>query len=357
MKRRIISMLISFVLCMLFVPSVAMASENKTSTCYIFTTECPAEYIDYAAENASNFILSLNDNKIFGFNSVSLGTPFAFLDNDADVYYFPVICDGSIRYLFRVYADEDSFSAAITEFLANEINNLANYTSIDNPMSLKRVDTMIIASIGSEDYVLFEYPAYMSFDEYSIETASTDDCVVVDAKSSIDIELNLHQTRDVYHYLPLDISETQSDENWCSAFCLAAIIRTKTSYDSVTARDIAKVALGSDPDESETFPWNSIGTAAKKYGLNPTVLRRTVTNATLIDELNAGRPCIVAMESGSVYHAIVLRGYSSLGTWGIWNPWFDFFELYSISGSYVPTGYSSRVYSFTPYMHAYNFGK
>ena len=82
----------------------------------------------------------------------------------------------------------------------------------------------------------------------------------------------------------------------------------------------------------------------------------TVSNAVLTAEINAGRPCIVAMDRGAGKHAVVLRGYSTLGTWGIWNPWFDFYESYSMTGSYVPTGYSSTNYSYTPYMHAYNFG-
>ena len=358
MYKRIISIFLSCVLFVLFVPSVAFAADENASSCYIATTECPAAYIEYATENISKFVLSLDDN--ISYSSISVGTPFAFADNDADVYYFPVICNGSIEYLFRVYPDGDTFSAAITAFLADEIENLAKYTSESNPMYLNLVDTQIVATIGSNKYILFEYPESISVSDNGIATTSISNYSVVNAKNPTNIELNFRQTRDVYKYITLDLTETQSGNNWCTAYCLAAIIRTQT-YFTTSAKGLMIIALGSNPSTGTAFPWVSDNCAtmvsvAEQYGLYPTVLTRTVSNSVLIAEINAGRPCIVAMDSGTSQHSVVLRGYSSLGTWGIWNPWFDFYESYSVSGSYVPTGYSSSNYSYTPYMHAYNFG-
>ena len=357
MHKRIISLLLSILLTV-SLSSVAFAAENSTSSCYIATTECPAAYTAYATENISDFILSLNEN--INYSSITVGTPFAFSDADADVYYFPVICDGCIKYLFRVYPDGDSFSAAITAFLADEIENLAEYTSADNPMYLKLVDTQIVATIGSRQYVLFEYPEDMSTSDDGIETASFCNYSVVDAKNPVNIELNLRQTRDVYNYINLDLVEKQSGNSWCTAYCLAAIIRTQTNF-YTTASGIMTIAIGSNPSTSTAFPWTTSDpetmiAVANQYGLSPTVLSTTASNDVLTSEINAGRPCIAAMSRGAGRHAIVLRGYSSLGTWGIWNPWFDFYENYSMTGSYVPTGYSAANYSYTPYMHAYNFG-
>ena len=358
MHKRIISIFLSCVLFMLSVPSVAFAAEDNVSSCYIATTECPTAYTTYATENISKFILSLEEN--INYDSISVGTPFAFTDVNADVYYFPVICDGSIEYLFRVYPDGESFSAVITAFLAEEIENLAEYTSASNPMYLNLVDTQIVATIGSNQYVLFEYPEDMSMSDNGIETASITNYSVVDAKNPTNIELNLRQTRDIYEYISLDLIEEQSGNSWCTAYCLATIIRTQTNY-YTTAQGLMTIVLGSNPSTSTAFPWVSddgatMVSVANQYGLSPTVLTTTVSNGVLTAEINAGRPCIVAMDRGAGKHAVVLRGYSTLGTWGIWNPWFDFYENYSMTGSYVPTGYSSTNYSYTPYMHAYNFG-
>lgn len=360
MHKRIISLLLSCLLLTIPLSPVAFAAENNTSSCYIATIECPAAYTAYATENVSDFILSLNEN--INYSSINVGTPFAFTDANADVYYFPVICDGSIKYLFRVYPDGNSFSAAITAFLADEIESLAEYTSANNPMYLNLVDTKIVATIGSNQYVLFEYPEDMSTAGDEVETTSFCNYSVVNAKNPTNIELNLRQTRDVHKYINLNIIETQtgSGNSWCTAYCLATIIRTQTSY-YTTASGIMTIAVGANPSTSTAFPWTTSDPqamidVANQYGLSPTVLSTTASNAVLTSEINAGRPCIAAMNRGAGRHSIVLRGYSSLGTWGIWNPWFSTYENYSMTGAYVPTGYSAADYSYIPYMHAYNFG-
>lgn len=358
MKRRIISLLLCFVLLVLSVPPTVFAAGDDASACYIATTECPAAYVAYATENISKFVSSLDGD--LNYSSICVGTPFAFADISADVYYFPVVCDGHITYLFRVYPDGASFSAAITAFLADEIENLAKYTSADNPMYLNLVNTKIVATIGSRSYTLFEYPENMSVSNTDAARTSVITYSVVDAKETSDIPVNLRQTRDVYEYINLDLTEYQTNESWCTAFCLAAIYRTQTNYDT-NARDVMTRAIGNNPSIREAFPWPAdfgitMRLVSRQFGLSPTVKITTVSNAVLIAEINAGRPCLVAMDRGAGQHSVVLRGYSSLGTWGIWNPWFEFYESYSISGSYVPTGYPASSFSYTPYMHAYNFG-
>lgn len=358
MQKRIVILAFCFVLLLTSIPSTAFATEDGANGCYIATTECPTAYIDYATDNISTYILSLDES--ISYNNISIGTPFAFADANADVYYFPVICDGDIEYLFRVYPNGDSFSAAITVFLADEIETLAEYTSENNPMYLNLVDTQIVATIGLDTYVLFEYPADMATSGYPIEYSSPSNFSVVNAKSSATIDLNLHQARYTSKYITLDLTEQQGKNSWCTAYCLATIIGTQTNY-SATAKGIMSLALGSNPSTSTAFPWVSdngktMVSVAKKYGLTPIVLTTTVSNAVLKAEINAGCPCIVAMDRGAGKHSVVLRGYNTAGTWSIWNPWFDYYESYSMTGSYVPTGYSSADYSYTPYMHAYNFG-
>lgn len=356
--KKITSMLLVYALLLLAIPSFAFASENCSSSCYIATTACPAEYIDYAYNNISKFILSLHEN--VNLDNIHVGTPFAFADADADVYYFPVLYNGSIKYLFRVYPDGNSYSAVISAFLADELNRLAPRTSTNHPLYLNLEDSKIVATIDGDKHILFEYPELTESSIISNGAASEQSLSVVDARSVAEITLNLQLTRDVFKYISLDITEKQGDNSWCTAYCLATIIRTQTTA-YTSALGLMTIALGINPNPSSPLPWATdsgvkITNISNQYGLSPTVLTTTVSNEVLIQELNNDRPCIVALQSTAEPHSVVLRGYSSYGTWGIWNPWFEFYENFTIGGTYVPTGYSSTTYSYTPYMHAYNFG-
>ncbi len=337
-------------------PSSAFAISETTSTCYISTVACPAEYAEYAGENAMTFVRSLNN---LNFNSIYIGSPFAFTNAD-DVYYFPIVCDGAIKYLFRVYEAAGSLYGVISEFLAADLENLADSTSVETPMYLSLIGTQIIATIGAEQYVLFEYPANALFADHDAEFISSNSRSVINIKNSYNIELNLRQTRDVFEFIDLDIRETQSDDAWCVAYCLATVIRTQTDYE-VTAESLMAMAVPNYTIYS-AFPWNNgaekITEVSGYFGLSPTVLvHQTASIGVMAQEIIAGRPCIMGMRATSGGgHAIVLCGWSSLGTWTIWNPWFNGYESYSISAPYVTTGLNGTTYYFTEESHAYNFG-
>lgn len=354
MRKKVLSLLLASILTILLIPSGISATESETAetNCYIATTECPQGYIDFAEENVSNFVLSMGES--LDYDDIIVGSPFAFADYGADVYYFPVICDDVITYLFRVYPDGDSYSAVISRFLADDIEELSDLTSVQNPMYLNLVNNRIVATIGTEEYVLFEYPDGIS-DVNQPAVASLIEHEVVDVKETSEIELNLMQTRVFYQYIDLDIIETQSSrDKWCTAYCLSTIIRTQTTF-YTTAESCVIIALGSDASTTKAFPWSSIATVSKQYRITPTVLTTTASNSVLMTELNAGNPVIAAMDRGTSQHAIVLRGYSTAGNWSIWNPWFDFYESCSMSGAYVPVGLPSSTNSYYPYAHAYNF--
>lgn len=358
MKKRILCLLLLCVICLSIFPVTALASNTEKRACYIASVDCPDAYFEYAEANISKFILSLNAG--LDTTKISVGTPFAFADNEPDVFYFPVMYNGTIVYLFRVYPNGESYSAAITDFLAEDIESLAHLTSVDAPMYLNCVANKIIATIGGNSYELFEYPESMVNENYGIPQRNASAYSVKNIKISPAIQLDLRQTRDVYEYITLSITEDQDDEHWCTAFCLAAIIRTQTNY-TTSAQGIMTIVLGSNPSITTPFPWTTTDSStmisvSNQYGLSPVVLGTTASNGTLCQEINAGRPCIVAMSAKGGNHAVVLRGYSSIGTWSVWNPWGTFYENYSMDGPYVPTGYSAAKWSFVPYMHAYNFG-
>lgn len=151
---------------LLLIGSTVAYADNESfdvdSELYIETTICPQEYIEYAENNIVGFVESYGEGNL-SYSSIFVGTPFSFVDYDSDVYYFPVICDGTIKYILRVYPNNNnSFDAVISDFLAAELESIARYTSITTPLRLNRVGNYIVASIGSNSFILFSYPEEMN---------------------------------------------------------------------------------------------------------------------------------------------------------------------------------------------------
>ena len=367
MKNKIISVLLVCVLSFLPMSSYVFAAQNRMTSsegCYIASSACPGEYIAYAEKMASDFVLSVDED--FQDKEIVVGTPFSFAVSETNMYYFPIVCDGVISYLLRVYpsSSSDSLSGVITQFLASDIEWLSRFTTPENPLYLRQIGSKIVAFIGENEYLLFEYPEEMTGREDVAYSRSAESFTVINAKESADIPLNLHTVdyqRTVAERASITINkcEQQGSQNWCTAFCLAAIIRTVTSYKDVRAINCVCDAFGYVPSEDTTFPWNKISYVANCYGLHPTDDKKLVKNSVLYSEIENQRPIIQAMDSadGQNQHAVVLRSYNLKNkTWGIWNPWYTYYEWYSMSGDYVPTtctGTANNTYH--PYWHAHNF--
>lgn len=361
--NKIISVLLACILSVLSIPTYA--AENKeilSENCYIASSSCPQEYMDFAEEKASDFVLSVDES--LKDSTVAVGMPFSFATSNADVYYFPIICDGVISYLFRVYPYGDGFCGVITDFLAKDIEMLSSLTTQENPLYLRLIGKKIIASVGESNYLLFEYPESMSQPESAVYTSINETFTVVNVKQTADISLDLHRptvmrTSQRASITWLDKSEQQGNNNWCAAYCLAAIIRTRTSHKDIKARDCMKDAYGYVPSTDNSFPRTKMATVANMYGLYPTVTNSLVNDYILYDQIEDGRPVIQSMESlgGRNRHAVVLMGYNLINsTWGIWNPWYKSFEWYSMSGVYIPMTVSgTNDNTYLPYRHAYNF--
>lgn len=357
--KKFFCLFLSIMMMSLSIPFSTIFATSQNSELYMKTEACPQEYYDYATQNASDFVFSVF---MENYEVLYVGQPFSFCEENANIFYFPIICDGSLKYLLRVYEVNNKCSAVISEFLTTEIDELAHLTSVDTPMCLKIIDSKIVAIIGESQFVLYEYPIDICVNTNSDETLDCDETseeYVINIKDNSNIELNPLKSRDVYHYINLNIKETQTTRPWCTAYCLATIIRTKTSHTDVTAKTCMRKVYGIFGFYNDKpFPWDSIDDVAQDYGLNPIVLWETVDNSVWISELNANRPMIMAMTSNYngvvANHAVVLRGFTSDNRWSIWNPWYEMCELYNWDDPYVPMLHTT--YQFYPYMFAYNFG-
>lgn len=354
--KKFICYVVALGMCLSILPLSGYATEANDSGCFIASVDCPEEYITYVKNNISTFILSMNES--FDITQVSIGTPFTFSNSGTDVFYFPVIYKENIKYLFRVYLDRTSYTGVISDFLADEINALAPLTSYETPMYLSLVDNRIIADIGEKQYILFTYPEDISGGGDASVLSTLNNVSVKNIKADSHIIIDWGQPRDVYEYVNLNISETQEiDESWCLAYCLAAVIRTKTNF-YATARGLMTKVYGQQFKLSDTFPYDKISSILSEYNLTATIFWSMPSNTMLVQELSNGWPSILIMSGGQgahTNHAVVLRGWSSVGTWSIWNPWLGSYETFVSGQSYVPTGFSPSQYSYTPTSAVSNF--
>lgn len=354
--KRVISFIMVIAALMSVVPANAAEISNSPKPLYIASVNCPQEYIDYVEENAHKLILSVSDADSHDF---SIGTPFAFAEKGSDVFYFPVMDFTDLKYLLRVYPDGHGYSAVISEFLVDAIDELSDLTSESNPMYLRFVGTKIVATIGHETFELFEYPENIGIADSVSQLLAKSNYAVHNVKEPIDVNLTLAQERANNVYIPLRITETQSGNNWCTAFCLATIIRTlKPQYYDVTAKALVSMVYDkSDPDVEKIFPWDSILPIASKYVLFPYVLEHTTSAETLYNELDAQRPCILWMKSSKYDHAVVLNGYRNQDTWSIWNPWYTTCESFLQNGTYLPMSKTTLDWILLIYGVSYKFNE
>ena len=333
----------------------AYAISVEQAPCYVSSPECPQGYIDYVNENITKFLIAAEENQAT--ESCYVGTPFAFNDSNSDVFYFPVIQGNDIKYLLRVYPIEDGYSGIISEFLVREINSLANLTTSENPLYLSCNESQIIATVGYDEYVLFEYPVELA-ESADAAPLAINETSVKNIKENGNIPINPIITRDNPESINLvinyDKNDLQTTDSWCTAHCLSAIIRT-LNKGTPTAKDIMTQAYGEGNFTTDTaFPWDNMLSVTYLYGLYPYVLNYLPPDSALINELRVRRPCILAMERNGGRHAVVLRGWNSqIKMWSIWNPWYNFYESFPVGGTYIPTYDKAKVY--TAYGAAYKF--
>ena len=362
--KKLISIILTIVLALSLGSTIAFAetgSNYADTQLFIETTPCPQEYIEYAEENISGFVESYNEESVI-YSTITVGTPFAFLDYEADVYYFPIICDGVIKYIFRVYPSQNNgFDAAMSSFLAAELEILASQTSVSTPLKLNRIGNDIVATVNNNKYVLFSYPEDMNDLSSQISTTATATIpvtTVVNSKADVGIDVEIttastYATNSWSYYIDLDITETQGSNSWCAAYCTSTILRT-LGYNS-TAEGVMSIFYRR-PGASDSISREQVVTYANSRGLNPIRVESTVAYETLRDDLRSNRPVYFSMTRTGENHAVVLRGYNSRrSTWSIWNPWFTSYETFSMGGTYVPTGYSSSTHSYTYARTIYNW--
>lgn len=134
-------------------------SEQDTAGIYIISKICPEEYIEYARDNFNRYYYSIDPKERASAQDIKLGTPFSFCNTDSDIFYFPVISDGIITHMLRVYKNSSGeYGAAIAKSFVQEINELAPEISKEQPLILMMENDTIAAYVNGKRTVFQEYP-------------------------------------------------------------------------------------------------------------------------------------------------------------------------------------------------------
>lgn len=134
--KKIVSTILAIVLIFTNTSIYAYASNHNeyssNNSLFIFSKECSEAYIEYAKNNIYRYISDF----AFNSNTVELGMPFTFSNQNSDVFYFPVLDDNKIVLLFRVFKAPEGITGVCSEFLCEELQAYVSLATRDNPLYL-----------------------------------------------------------------------------------------------------------------------------------------------------------------------------------------------------------------------------
>lgn len=346
--KKIVSLLLASILLVSLSNFVAASESDEANAIYIQTLDCPSDVLLYAAENASRFIMGMNEEFLLNLDEVRVGLPFSYGKDASNLFTFPIFEGENVIYTLRVaYSLDGELNGTISTFLADELNEYRGSTSYDTPLLFKIVGNALYACIGDNSEQVFEFtdndaPSTIGLTRENKQASLK----TYDVSNSIDFNASWIQVRDPSRYINLTLTETQpSNNNWCVAYATAAILRTQTGYGH-TARTIMAWYYGDNVSESQMLPLNKAAEYSRIYGglMDTTYTSSGLSNAKLMSQLDNIGPLLIDMtnrtDGGKSKHSVVLRGYSmGNSTWSIWNPVNinRYYESFSMGGDYVST--------------------
>lgn len=353
--KRIVSLvLVVLLLCTLAPATFASTGKVKANDLYILSKECPEELEEYA-EGVLGTVLR-NENIATPY----IGTPFTFSNQDSDVYYFPIYSNGKIVLTFRVYLGSDGEpTGVLSPMLAEELNAIAPKTSAANPLRIvyETVSNQATISFKQNNYEMVVHTNYDAAAAVPyVAATATDGAIVVNSIPTARIQVaSATRTNRVLTWDPT--VENQGSQNWCLAFCTAAVMRY-AGFSTKRAADVMQEIYGADVTSDTVMRRVDLVPYMQGYYFftvksadNPSISNVLTAIAY---EILASRPVILNMynvNSGTnnlhTNHAIVAVGYDDVDSIvTVWNPWYRFVERVLDIEHYVPVNH--RSYDFTP---------
>lgn len=352
-------MLISSVLLTAFVPN-GHISKNQSSNLnntdiYIYSLECPEQFVSFAENNVGYFIQS---SEFATYSSCRLGMPFSFANTNSNIFYFPIYYKGSILCILRVYSDSiGNISGVLSKGFSDELNTISERTSSLNPLYIYENGNDIVFRINDYKWIIFSYPNNCEI-EYADSTLTSNGIIVECTESNSSIINTPHLAMPLSRNTTmLDIFgpnnrpyEVQVGNSWCAAYCAAAIMRYK-GISGLSAYDIMTDIYGYLPATSTALTNQQIYDYVTGEGFDIEMILSTLSFSSLCAEIDNDMPVFLMMRKGSpgayTYHVITLCGYNNMSAMmTVWNPWYLFYEtIYSVN-NYVPANHSSLTYTY-----------
>lgn len=319
------------------------ANESKTTTSILIETEdCSSAKSDFLANIGTvNSLISINlgrDN--IDISNTSIGQPF--LINNSDIYIFPVIVNDNIERLIQMTTGDDNENHfAISEFFADELNNLYPDTYVMvadenfNVFAISDENTALISQNESNKSSISE--PIMTLSNTVVEPVDIKE-TFVDLKT---MAMPASSANGSGKWLSVPI--IKQSKNTCWAACMASILQYHG--ESVTVNNIL-----SKTGKTGAADYTEVQSYFDDYGYSSTRFNQNALSfAKIQTEINAKRPIWQAIGKGLAGHAIVIEGYQSKGTGSsntvsIMDPYYativdcDF----SSSNSFTYSGYTSR---------------
>lgn len=363
-KMSICNMMLIVLVLSIMLPVAAQSIEPAENSLFVATPAVPNDVITYAKSDFCFHLMSMVESGDFTGDpyQVELGTPFTYLADDEAVtqYYFPVIYNGNIVYIYRVYEDvvyyretgELRYASSMSNVLVDALLELSEQTSNDNPAIFTVNNNNILATVGSEVSVIAEdlLTGYQPLENnllcYNMDTNSQG-LNVVNATDTLeydrqyileyDRQYTLSASLPSSSYISLSRTEEQGeDDQWCAAYSTAAIIRTvkNVSLYASTIADYFNLSTSQVLSNSQAIYY-----AQAMYQMNPIFYEIPLSFTEVQDEIYHDRPIYAQMRhTFFVAHVVVIRGYNS-STYSIWNPWYqNSYETFSVDTlTYIPS--------------------
>ena len=157
--KKIISFLLLLAI-LVTLPSTALAldleSDSLSEKLYISSYDCPTQYASFAEETVHLFLESSEFSEL---SPCYLGNAFTFSNSGSNVYYFPIYYSNRIICLLRVYSNEQGeISGVLSKGFASELNEIAPFTSITDPLNIYFNDMDVIFETASIRRSVFSFP-------------------------------------------------------------------------------------------------------------------------------------------------------------------------------------------------------
>lgn len=335
-KRNFLKILLIFTICFF-----SIQPAFSVNSCLFFWSEDTTNADDYVKENIYQLLLGHNQDNVNLCDNLKVGSGIKVItEPEIEYYLYPIYENDSVKYVYRLYYDEDGYIVVLGEELVSHFNELMQLKKAENKLVLSNDNLLLICN----DEIIPWAKDNISKKQYSYEEVNR---LLSqrknDIKKNIFTPLEFNQsnrskieTRDVNFFLAIDYIDQQIDDSWCAGHVAANILRYETKNKNIYASHIAQFA---GVEKNDGIPRSDVkqyakaiaGISVKEYNGSS-----NLTASVIEGQMKLSQPIYGAFhrsKNSSSRHAIVIHGLYNK-TVRVRNPW------YTSSESYLVTNYA-----------------